>query len=439
VTMQVPESVATALSRFDASEPVGELDVSEALRSVAKDLDRSDQSLRDGWFAEISAFRFSPSRCGDRSIWGTCYGPRRTTTNQSGEKGYFPDLKEIDAEIIAHWEARSAADTHPILKARYADLVWDLKRAVTGERPDPKFARLAVSAYVEAVERRLYRHEVNAVRYVERSLDIAVPLNDAGLLKRVVDTTFLLHGSIRDPRKPGHCFFLFDLLCERHRKKASLDQAVVRRIVDDLEDLLRTWSDKTRSCFNPHSAQDAAKRLIGEYRREGDEEQVKRVARIAGHAMEESAAMGDALLGTMLLQDIHRFYQETGLRTEADRVFAEASRRGRGIEGCMARFSTTFEVDKGTVDRAVAELTSGDLSEVINRIVGSFLPNSRESSVSGSPQSSSSPSKPLPSGPQASHRAPPTPPSPPERSRFRCVSHRAQVAREAGGLLEPGF
>jgi len=83
-----------------------------------------------------------------------------------GEDGttlHFPDLTEIDADYVEHWEARAQAASHPVLKARYADLVWDLKREVTGVVPDPMYARVAVRAYLDAVTRRLYKREIDGV------------------------------------------------------------------------------------------------------------------------------------------------------------------------------------------------------------------------------------------------------------------------------------
>jgi hypothetical protein len=37
-------------------------------------------------------------------------------------------------DFVCHWSSRANEMTHPILKARYADLVWDAGPAITGER-----------------------------------------------------------------------------------------------------------------------------------------------------------------------------------------------------------------------------------------------------------------------------------------------------------------
>jgi hypothetical protein len=60
----------------------------------------------------------------DESPWQTRYGPMFSATKQDGTPYYAPDVAEIDEEMINHWEQRSAATQHPLLRARYADVTW---------------------------------------------------------------------------------------------------------------------------------------------------------------------------------------------------------------------------------------------------------------------------------------------------------------------------
>ena len=53
--------------------------------------------------------------------------------------------------MIAHWAQRAKGVRHPFLKARYADLTWDLCKVVAGTRRDPEMARAAMRAHLEQV------------------------------------------------------------------------------------------------------------------------------------------------------------------------------------------------------------------------------------------------------------------------------------------------
>jgi hypothetical protein len=86
------------------------------------------------------------------------YGPTITAQKPDGTPFYAPDVAEIDAEIVAHWETRATSAHHPMLRARYADIVWDLKKCITGIAPNVLFAQGAIDAYRDAVGAGLYRH-----------------------------------------------------------------------------------------------------------------------------------------------------------------------------------------------------------------------------------------------------------------------------------------
>jgi hypothetical protein len=63
---------------------------------------------------------------------------------------YWPDLKQVNAAMIDHWKSRAREVRHPLMRARYADLVWDLEQPATGRKRAVRFARQAIDAYVEA-------------------------------------------------------------------------------------------------------------------------------------------------------------------------------------------------------------------------------------------------------------------------------------------------
>ena len=113
---------------------------------------------RDFWWAESAAMRFYRRADGEASVWGTTYGPMTSATREDGTPFYAPDIEEANAETIEYWKRRSLESKHPILRARYSDLVWDFSRVVANQKPDVSFARLAIDAYVEA-SKLSYKHD----------------------------------------------------------------------------------------------------------------------------------------------------------------------------------------------------------------------------------------------------------------------------------------
>jgi hypothetical protein len=56
-----------------------------------------------------------------------------------------------------------------VIKARYADLVWDFKKIVASERPSVEYARIACDAYLESVREQRYTMPIEGVRWVRAS------------------------------------------------------------------------------------------------------------------------------------------------------------------------------------------------------------------------------------------------------------------------------
>lgn len=173
-----PRFVTDVLNDFDLSgEPFWEVAITYALRQAAGGHVFADQAERQIWWAESAAFGFSRRADGEKSIWGSTYGPFFSATRDDGTTYHYPDIKEADGETIAYWYRRSQECEHPILQARYADLVWDFTKLIANQEPDVSAARLAIDAYLRAAKLE-YRVAIQGVHYVRRALELAFSVGD---------------------------------------------------------------------------------------------------------------------------------------------------------------------------------------------------------------------------------------------------------------------
>src|ERR1700724_211328 len=127
----IPDWAQVVLSRFEnEAEPHQDIEIGESLAAARKlQGDQSDEDWK-GFLAEWSAFLFDGMH-GRESVWGTHFSPMMSAKKSDGSDFHSPDIKNLDAETVAHWEARAKSCRNPMMRARYADLVWDLKRAIT--------------------------------------------------------------------------------------------------------------------------------------------------------------------------------------------------------------------------------------------------------------------------------------------------------------------
>lgn len=132
------KEVENLLGVFDSSnQKISEAEIFDALDKFAKEKYSGNKlSLPDCLEFEMMFFMFVEDYTNEASGWGTYYGPFATFNDK--EKGYVevPSIKDITPSIIDYWEKRAIESKNPILKAHYADLVWDFSEKIKGVKPN---------------------------------------------------------------------------------------------------------------------------------------------------------------------------------------------------------------------------------------------------------------------------------------------------------------
>lgn len=171
--IRIPEWVQGVLVGFEQkAEPhnlVAIVDILDRIRQSQGDLNDDDWK---GYIAERSAFFFM-ERPDEDSVWETYFAPMMTITQNDGSELRAPDIKDLDAATVAHWEKRAKSVQNPEMRARYADLVWDLGRVIVQANRKYEYAQIAIDAYLEATERKLYPMEIVAIQWLRRALDLS--------------------------------------------------------------------------------------------------------------------------------------------------------------------------------------------------------------------------------------------------------------------------
>jgi hypothetical protein len=242
---------------------------------------------------------------------------------------------------------------HPILRARYSDLVWDFSRIVANQKPDVSFAKIAIDAYIEAAQLS-YKLVVQPIHYIERALELALSIGDEERIRRVVDAMFDLHDRVAQPELAGSWPFLFDNLLDN--KKIELTGAQRERIIRSLEEILRRSVDRSAPKeFNPWGAQGAAERLAGIYRKSGAKEEVQRVIRAYGMAFEKLAEEASPTLALGWLQPVYEAYRNAGMRDDAQRVQLASEKKGKRAHEDMKQISARVEISEAEVEESLPD------------------------------------------------------------------------------------
>ena len=367
--------VNQVLSTFDEStEQYTEHDVLDAVNKLRRECEQEGIEPVQEIQAESMAFGFCENYQHGENGWGTYFGPMAVYKNDQGQWVEGPSIKRITQDIISYWKNRASQAIHPLLKARYADLVWDFSYITTQERAPYEMACIAIDSVIEIASKDIHRFSTDVITKLRRALSLARRLNIQSKTETVVDAIIAYEDKIAEDSKCGLWGFSFDLLVED--KNISLSDKQQKKIIDDLENRLKRVSDpENKSTFDPFASESAAVRLARHYRRLSNNEEIKRVLTHYGGAFQKASENASALLSMSWLEKVHNNYSQFNLKEDAGQIAIELKNLGAKCKGEMKPISHEFTIPKDEMEKYVNAMTEGDIKTALDRITRKYIPN----------------------------------------------------------------
>ena len=365
----IPATTQSILQAFEADQlPTVDYEIAEKLSGLHNAEGLTDAERKGAW-AEATAFHFMPI---EDCPWGTHYGPISVLTTADGTPIYVPDIAVIDEEIVAYWEDRVEAAQHPVLRARYADLVWDLKKKTTGKLANVLYAQRAIDAYLDGITASLYTEPlIHAVQAGGRALELALSINDNSRVKRCKQVLLSLFDQSLQPRHIGVWATLFDTLTQS--KKVALAADEMGHLVQGLEAMLTSCATLGDQ-FDPGGAEAAGRRLASHYERQGNKGEVQRAIRSYCKAFEQLAAQANSTLAMGWLQPIYDEYKNRGMHEDAERVQAASVEKGKNAAADLKQIRVPVGISEAQVEQLAKDLTQGSPHDALLRIAGELIP-----------------------------------------------------------------
>ncbi|MCC6357343.1 MAG: DUF4209 domain-containing protein [Phycisphaerales bacterium] len=356
------------------NEPFDEMDIADAIQGLlrVRGGKTAEPTFRE--LAEGIAFSLAETGSEEKSRWGTYYGPKNIWKMQDGAEREAPSIDRITADMLDHWKSRADATQQPRLKARYADLVWDLSHRVIQSRPEVRFAQMAVDATVQLITGGQCEYSCDAHCKLKRALAIALSINDVTRVEAVRDAAIAYERETATDDALGTWGFAYDLLIEGQRKPVlTTDQE--RLIIDDLEARLTRAANSEPPHFDPFGAESAALRLARHYRRTNRPDDLRRVMNTYVQAWIKISQQAMPLLGATWLEKVHRTLLDFGLRAEADAMEPKLRSIGARSHENMAKISHSVSFTANEIEAFANEMTAGTLTDTFTRIAVQFLPD----------------------------------------------------------------
>jgi len=375
-TFEVPPTIDAVVERFDgATAPFDEHEVRQALFAARGNLANPTDSENLGAWAEVLAFSLMGNER-RTSPWKTYFGPVTSGTSQDGGSFCSPDIVDTPAEVLQHWTQRAKSTNHPVLKARYADLAWDMSRAISKTDPDPEMARIAVGAYLASVEANVRPDAHDRFRAALRALDLAEMIRDPAKVELAKNALLELHREAV-ASDSGLWWIAVDRLM--NDKHIGIADAERDQLIGDLEGIVsRRSSTSDPAVFDPHATESAAQRLIKYYWKVGKGDDAKRLHGIVARTFEHFASLGDAMIASSVLQTAVNAYQDAGLRKDSKRVrIAMEEKIAESLEQ-MVPIVVERSISKDDMENFLQSVMTPNLSGTFTRIAAEFLQSRSE-------------------------------------------------------------
>ena len=367
----MPE-LSAVLSTFDESATsITEGSISSAVEKIRSEADTSTPPME--WLAEVMAFQFAENYTNKETGWGTYFGPMWVVPNGNGMVSESPSIKRITPEILTYWEGRGRVARNPVLRARYADLVWDFSKHVTGKGAHIDNARIAIDSLVAIAAKNAHKHEIEVIRKLGRALSLAISISDSGRIRSVKEAIIQYEDRIAQDDKPALWGFSYDLLVGN--KKVELSHPELDKIISDLEQRLERISSKPQSSsVDPWAVEAVVLRLSSYYRTSNRPDDMRRVLLLHGKAFEKASKSASASVVSSWLQRVHGVYLEYGLKDKAEEIAVKLREIGPKSNEDMKSISHTMEIPKDEMIKYLDALTDGDLQTVLKRLSVHFIP-----------------------------------------------------------------
>jgi Domain of unknown function (DUF4209) len=369
--LPVPAAIEDVIYKFEQTEAAfnkheikGEL-----LKARAALVDSAEQSCIGAW-AELLEFALEGTT-GSGSPWKTYFGPSSSGVKRDGTPFYSPDIADTDGTVVEHWAARAEQLRHPVLKSRYADLAWDMSKAIAKKNPDPSMARAAIDAYLQSVAKHKLPSLLEEFFAVIRALNLAVSLSDGPRTSSAKISLLKLHQAAMT-EDGGPWYLAIDRLL--YDKNTGLIDEEKGQLLSDLESLVVRFSNQQDPPrFNPHAVEAVIQRLIKHYNRVGKREDVKRLNVTLGKTFEYFSSLGNAMIGSSALQVAVNAYREAGESLESQRARVLMEEKIAQSRNDMVPQLLKMSISRDDMETFLASVIAEDIPKTFVQIAASCL------------------------------------------------------------------
>ena len=359
--MAVPDYVASWLQEDDPTGGFEFLLINSRVFDRLQERGASQEEI-DRIFRSLAPLEFY-ERANAESTWNSFFAPKRDKTETDPE---FPNLALLKSENVDEWAELAKSLTHPRLKARFADAVWELGKRLGSTRKDlHQFGRLASEAYLELS--KVVDSPLEIFNAGPRSVQLALRIGAGELAGQGFD--FLMeYADSAQQESIGLWGLPFDRLLPLNGLSEAQRHRILQRHAQRFEATVASGDIFRLEMIGPAFAKYYYDRQ--QYHR------AKEITFAYGEGILTSAASLNSSLATHHIQMVLEAYRRVGLKDETDRVRLLLEERGKNVLGEMKSRKIELKLDLDVIDAAIVEtIDVPDPLVALYRLANNFAPH----------------------------------------------------------------
>ena len=365
------------LDEFLASIPetphaFAEHEIRSKIEAIGRPYTEHEEEPSPELSAELAALAFVEDYPQDH--WGTYYGPMFVLPNDQGQMVEYPSINALTEPMIQYWQKRAHEATHPCLRLRYADLVWDLSESVCGKKPDYRIASIVIDATIETAKRQLHKHDVFTIKKLRRALDLALSLNDKNRIAEVRDAIIEFEDAITQDDLPGTWGFAFETLLGN--KRIPITDKQVRHIIESLESrLIRLHDRPSPGTIEITAAESAALKLERYYQSNQNSTYAHHAIRTYADIVEAAASALEPLVAHHWLCHLFSLLSSKGMGEEAAALTEQIRSTNESTVQNLKQIPHEISISKDELEAYYDSFNKGSLEDALTRVAGHFVPD----------------------------------------------------------------
>lgn len=360
-------SLSQHIDSLDPKQNLDLLQLSGTLRTLVGERQATPDELAE----QFAVLAIGLRRGGQASPWGDYFGPFSAFYNGNGEVVENPPLGVATPAFVEYWIRRSELTPHPVMKARFADLAWDLWRKVGAQHPGIEVARRAIDSYLRMLDEGLDDHDVWSEMTMGRVLGLARSIKDEPRTKAAIAAIIRRQVSCNDPDAPGTWGMAFKVLLGPDGPK--LEEAQIRGLVGGVEEHVRDGLKKVRDSGIPHPTLDFVRMLAEYYWRTGRRGDVERILGSLVDAMLGGNQSAAGLVRLSWLESVDEILRAHGLSALRQRLAAPLRRAGEETLENLHPLTSELTIPNDKLRKFVAFFTEHERDELFGLIAARFI------------------------------------------------------------------